>query len=255
MAQPLSRSHRKLIRALARKKGRREHRLYLAEGVRLLGELARDPDPVLFFYGLPDMLEQMPPELADCEMLLLEEDDAKLFTTEHSQGIGAVLRMPDPADLTSLYEVPSPLLFLDGVADPGNAGTIMRAADWFDIRALLFARGSVEPWNPKVVRASMGGSFRLTMVEDVSPEDLLPLGRRIYLLDVKGNHSLMNTRLDPQGIYVIGSEAHGLSPEWEGLGIGHRLLIPRQGMGESLNAAMATTILCWELSRLNQSAG
>ncbi|MGE3802830.1 MAG: TrmH family RNA methyltransferase [Candidatus Kapaibacterium sp.] len=255
---PISDSRRTLLRALSRRKKRRERGLFLAEGVRLLSELVSVPELIEFLYVHPEMVEQIPTELASCTTYLIGSEESDLFSTEHPQGVGAVVRMPQSPSLNDLQTLRIPLLFLDGVSDPGNAGTIIRGADWFGIDWVLFGKGSVDPWNPKTVRASMGGSFRVTIVEGVSVAELLSLNRQVYLLSADGESVLGETSPDPTGIYVIGSEAHGISPEWEESGLSERverLSIPRVGSGESLNAAMAATILCWELSRVDERSG
>lgn len=208
---------------------------------------------VEFLYVTPEMAERIPSELDSCKVYLIDPGEKGLFTTEHPQGVGAVLRMPEMIEPDRLNDYTTPVLLLDGISDPGNAGTILRGADWFGIDVLLFGEGSVDPWNPKTVRASMGGIFRVKIAEGIGVDDLRELGRPIYLLDIDGELTLGTAPLDPKGIYVIGNEAHGLSAEWKS--VGRTLSIPGRGGGESLNAAMAATILCWELLRPDQRPG
>lgn len=252
LPRSLSQAQRSLIRSLSRRKKRKEHRLFLAEGARLLSDLSHRPELVEFLYAEKDGLLLLPEALSGCPVFLIEGHDASLFATEHSQGLGAVVRMNKPLELSDIEGTDSPILYLDRLADPGNAGTILRTADWFGIESVLFGKGSVDPWNPKVVRASMGAIFRLKIVEDLVPDDTFDLQRPCYLLEANATASLGITSLHRDGLYVVGSEAHGLSEEWQGKGEG--LSILGGGNGDSLNAAMATTILCWELSRLNKGS-
>lgn len=248
--EPLTKARRKLIRALARKKMRGEHRLFLAEGVRLLDELAPIRDRVEFLYGTAEGLARIGDGLRACPAFVMEETDAELFTTEHPQGIGAVVRMEAEPAWEGIAALEKPVLFLDGIADPGNAGTILRAAEWFGVGAVLFGNGSVDPYNPKTVRASMGACFRVPVRGNVAPGDILRLERPVYALDKGGELRLGTDRPERRGVFVVGNEAHGLSGFWQGKA--QRLAIPGSGAGESLNAAMAATILCWELSRPDQ---
>ena len=234
---------------------RREHGLFLAEGLRLVNELASYPEQVELLYALPEVLPSVHEILQEGDIYLLEKDPTDLFTTENPQGVGAVVRMREPLSIQTLANVENPVLFLDALADPGNAGTILRAADWFGIGAVVFGEGSVDPYNPKVVRASMGAVFRLPLCEGITAQDILSLNRPVYALDgagevLSGNGMISGKTLLPKnGIYVVGNEAHGVSELWRQHGT--LLAIPRAGNGESLNAAMAATVLCWELSRLN----
>lgn len=233
-----------------------EHSLFLAEGLRLVNELASYPEQVEFLYALPESLPTIHQTLQERSVYLLEENDADLFATENPQGVGAVVRMREPVSVEHCAAMQKPVLFLDALADPGNAGTILRAADWFGVGAVLFGQGSVDPYNPKVVRATMGATFRLPFREGVSPKDVLSLNRPIYALDaagetLSGNGTLLGERVLPKnGLYVVGNEAHGVSDVWHEHGT--LIGIPGSGKGESLNAAMAATVLCWELSRLDQ---
>lgn len=229
---------------------RAEHRLFLAEGMRLLTELVPLQHRVEFLYGTGDGLALADEGLRECEAFLIEGSDLELFTTEHPQGIGAVVRMEDEPTWEALGALESPILLLDGIADPGNAGTILRAAEWFGIGAVLFGNGSVDPYNPKTVRGSMGAGFRLPVRGNVSPGEILSLERPVYALDKGGELQLGTDPLERRAVYVVGNEAHGLSGFWQGKA--QRLAIPGQSAGESLNAAMAATVLCWELSRLNK---
>jgi len=250
--RPLSQAQRSLIRSLARRKRRKKHSLFLAEGIRLVSELSELPEQVEFLYADNDGMRSLPSELSRCPIFMIEENDTSLFATDHSQGVGAVVRMKAPLELSDLRQLDSPILYLDQLADPGNAGTILRAADWFGIMGVLFGKGSVDPWNPKAVRASMGAIFRLQIGENLTLDEVVGRGRSCYLLEANASASLGTTQLDPRGIYVIGNEAHGLAHKWKDQGKG--ISIPSFGEGDSLNAAMAATILFWELSRLNKSS-
>lgn len=249
---PLSKNGQKLIRALARKKKRREHGLFLAEGVRLVNELAACPERIEFLYARPESLDLVHDALRDQTTYVLEEEAPDLFSTENPQGLGAVVRMAETIEPGYLQELRKPSLLLDGLSDPGNVGTILRAADWFGLGAVLFAKDSVDPYNPKVVRASMGAIFRLPMMEGLTPDMVQGLGRPVYALDAGGELQLGKDELPENGIFIVGNEAHGVSDAWRK--VSHVLSIPGAGRGESLNAAMAATVLCWELSRLDQGS-
>jgi len=134
------------------------------------------------------------------------------------------------------------------LADPGNAGTILRTAEAAGADAVVLTVGSVDPFNPKVVRASAGALFHVPVVQDV---DLSDVGRVLELPLVgavaTGGTPYREARLGDPLALVLGSEAHGLA------GVDVNLLaglvsIPHAGRAESLNVAMAAAVLCFEIS-------
>lgn len=178
-----------------------------------------------------------------------DEELEEISTVETSQGILAVASIEQiSADaLASSARV----LVLDGLQDPGNAGTILRTAAWFGVDAVVTARGTVDLYNPKVVRATMGA---LWDVAHAHVEDLVDVlaglsdkGFSIYAADMEGSDVRM-WRPEAKSVLVLGSEGHGLSPDVASM-VGERIVIPgaatRQGT-ESLNVAVAAAILMYE---------
>jgi RNA methyltransferase, TrmH family len=177
---------------------------------------------------------------------------ARVVDTVTPQGVAAIARFADrePADVAA---VAGPLaLVLVGVADPGNAGTLLRSAEAAGAGAVLFCAGSVDPYGPKCVRASAGSLFRLAISRDADA------GAAIAAL---GAHGLTTVATMAHGAppydagdlagpvaIVLGSEAHGLPPGI-GVAVDRAVTIPMAGRAESLNVAMAGTILCFESLR------
>ena len=137
------------------------------------------------------------------------------------------------------------VLVLDGIQDPGNAGTLLRAAEAFGATGVLMGTGTVSPWNPKALRASAGSAFRVPILRDAKPELLDGRSLRIWATLPHGAADPQPDLVSPT-VIIVGSEARGVSPEWSG--IAQALTIPTRGV-ESLNAAMAGTILLYEASR------
>jgi TrmH family RNA methyltransferase len=155
--------------------------------------------------------------------------------------------MPEPAVASAIAAAGAPLLFLDRLADPGNAGTILRTAEWFGAAGVLFGEGSVDPYNPKVVRATMGAIFRLPIALGVSIAELRSLDLPLYALDAGGEEPLGRHPLPMHALYAVGSEAHGVDDEL--LPHARILRIGGGGAAESLNAAIAASILLYEIFR------
>lgn len=249
-AAPLSAARAKVIRALHRKKERQAEGAFLAEGERLLDELSRAPARVRFVFATGERLAWLAERFPETLRFSMQERQIDLFATDSPQGVGAVVDIPEPPTLGQLLEEPGPILMLDGISDPGNAGTIVRTAEWFGIHRVIFGAGSVDAYNPKVVRATMGAIFTTSVIEGIPSEMVLSAGLPVVALDGRGSERLGEMELPRHAIYVVGSEAHGISPA---IAAEARLVaIPGAGSVESLNAGIAAGILCYELARLHQ---
>ena len=166
---------------------------------------------------------------------------AKVGSVVTPQGVMATARIPDrapPADVDFVVEIA-------GVADPGNAGTIVRSAVAAGAQAVVFGADSVDPWNPKTVRASAGALFRvpLAVARDV--------GERVGADAHRGEpHDLVD--LTGPLTLVVGNESHGHGPATE---VDRWVRIPTSSSVESLNVASAAAVLCFEVARQRRRAG
>ncbi len=143
-------------------------------------------------------------------------------------------------------------LVLDKIQDPGNLGTILRIADWFNIRHIICSKDTVSVFNPKVVQSTMGAIFRVQVhyCDLIEYLDNYPKSKPIYGAALSGD-SVYTIELIQDSILIIGNESKGISPEIEKK-ITHKLRIPNIGHScESLNASVATGILCSEFRRRN----
>ena len=139
---------------------------------------------------------------------------------------------------------------LDGVQDPGNAGTIARSAEAFGASGIVFLKGSAAPTNPKTLRAAAGSLFRLPFLAGVDADQFLEVaagrGKRLYAATAHGGESLLDTDLGEEATVIIGSETHGIATNL--LDRATPLVIPTESV-ESLNAATAATVILYELTR------
>ena len=140
---------------------------------------------------------------------------------------------------------------LDDIQDPGNFGTIIRTADWFGIENIICSEDCVEVYNPKVIQATMGSLFRLTIFYTnlvtffLKNSDLTVYGA---LLD---GDNVCQKKLKPIGsVLLMGNESSGISEQLIPF-ITEKIAIPKNGEAESLNVAIATAILCYEYRRLS----
>ena len=138
------------------------------------------------------------------------------------------------------------VLVADRVGDPGNAGTLLRSAEAAGADAVVFTAGSVDAFNTKTVRASAGSLFHVPVVVDASLDDVSSAGLR--RLGTSSHHGTPYTVADLSGriAIVVGNEAHGLGDDTD---VDEWLTIPHRGRSESLNVAMAATVLAFEAAR------
>lgn len=176
-----------------------------------------------------------------------------LSGTEAAQGVMALVR-PPAWTIDQLFRRHALVVVLDGLQDPGNAGTIVRAAEAFGATGVLFLKGSVSPYNPKTLRASAGSLFRmpyLAGVDGALARAALQQHRVVLYAGVPARpgaavRSVTQTDLtEPCGL-IIGNEAHGVSGELRSAALD--ISIPTVGV-ESLNAAVAAGILLYEARR------
>lgn len=144
------------------------------------------------------------------------------------------------------------VLVLAGIGDPGNAGTLLRSAEAAGAKAVVVTAGSVDLYSPKTVRASAGAIFHVPVVvgeEAVAAiEELRRAGFTTLASAARDGEVYDSVDLTGPVAIVLGSEAHGLAPEVEAV-VDRRVTIPMAGRAESLNVAMAGTLLCFESAR------
>ena len=241
----------KLVRALAgRAKERREAGAFLAEGVRLVEEALLAGWPIRFVLHSGETSGRAQELLGSLRERKIEVDEIdsglmqSLSDTETPQGVLAVLEeqalsFEDPLDF---------LLIPDLIRDPGNLGTLLRSADAAGVQAVLVPPETADAFSPKVVRAGMGAHFRLP-IRAMSWEQIkgYTSGLKVYLADANGA-SCWKADFKPPLALVVGGEAAGASmparelAEW-------LVSIPMLGRTESLNAAVAGSVLMFEVLR------
>ncbi len=239
---------------LLRKKSRDETGLYLLEGTKPLRDaldMGIDIEEIFARQGKEP--EDWIPE-DKCVFL-----DPKLFDrlsdTVHSQGIIAVARRPQPDPEGFLSQVEGPVLVLDRVQDPGNAGTMIRTAEAAGFGGLIALTGSADLYSPKVVRSAAGSLLRLPVLTDIGADRLIALargcGRKLMVTALEDAEDCFEADLPLDGVLVIGNEGRGVCGELIAAA-DLRLTIPMEGRIESLNAAVAAGILMYQINHRNR---
>jgi RNA methyltransferase, TrmH family len=253
----LSRAERKRLSALRRRKDRAETGLFVAEGVRLV-EDALASGIVLDVALVAPSLEDTPRGAALARALrervrTQDVTDAELgdiVATETPQGVAVVAQMPRYA----LHDVTLParalILALDAVQDPGNFGTVVRSAEAFGATCVLTLPGTVDPWNAKAVRAAMGSSLRLPIIDATLPAAIEWL--RLHECRILGADSsgvnIETMHVTQRVALVLGNEGAGLSDAVRAA-LDDTVAVPIRARTESLNVGVAAGILLYLLSR------
>ena len=188
------------------------------------------------------------------EVVRLTEDVfASAVETRTPQGIAALIDAPAHT-LEEVLEQADPLILIAaGVQDPGNLGTLIRSAEAFGAAGVLMTQGTVSPWNQKALRASVGSAFRMPVVAVTRDEIVRMQEGGIALLAAVGEGgagvvAAQDADLSQACGVMIGNEGAGLATEWLALATA-RITIPCPGPVESLNAAIAGSLLLYEASR------
>lgn len=240
---------------LQQKKGRDRHRAYWIEGERIVREAIASNAPieaVVWQSGkVSPLLRTIPTHVEQWEVS--EAVFKKLQTTEQSQGIAAIVAMKgyslDEDAMTGAL-----FLLVDGVQDPGNLGTIIRAADAAGVDAVFLGEGTVDLYNPKTVRSTMGSLFHLpihTASLDVLIPKLRERGIQVVASALDTEHDYDRTTYAERVAIVVGNEGSGIAPAV--LARADRLVkIPIYGAAESLNVGVATALLLYEVRRMHR---
>ena len=243
------------LRALQNSQERKRSNRFVVEGVKGLFELSESRMAVVRIYCVERMLEHVPKSLATHVEIIDAKSMARISSLSTPPGLLAVVDQPSIHSSTiidSIKRLPDEVkmpfvLVADGIADPGNLGTLIRTADWFGLPGLLTTPGSADAWSPKCVQATMGSIFRVP-VSTIQEQDLESLqSQQHYALDMRG---ASYTEVDwKPGFLWVGSESHGISIQ-QNLIPHETVHIPRNGEAESLNAAVAGSIVCSEIARI-----
>ncbi len=246
----LQNEHVKYVRSLLRRRVRHREGRFVIEGTRLVEEAVRAGiRPALLFYtpewvASPQGQRLLPFLSAEEGNWAVSEAVLRACAdTETPQGVLAVVPCVHPLPRAGL------ILILDQLRDPGNLGTILRSAEAAGVGEVLLAPGTVDLYNPKVVRGAMGAHFRLSISALDWPDIAYRVaGRAVWLADVRGQMPYDRVDWTQPAALIVGGEASGAGGEAFALATG-TIYIPMAGETESLNAAMAAAVILFEAAR------
>ena len=239
----ISKNQFKLITSLSQKKYRLKHKLFIAEGIKVVQELLNSSFEVETLFCTDDFSS----EVSDEKIIRISEADLKKVSSLKSPNkVLGLFKIPEEKSL----ENKGLIVALDAINDPGNLGTIIRLCDWFGVEELICSKDTVDCYNQKVVQASMGSLTRISIkyldLEKYVEGTTLPT----FIADMHGENVYTST-LPKEAVLIMGNEANGVSETIKKL-IKNKISIPRFGETqetESLNVATATAILLSEFKR------
>jgi len=252
----LSKNKTKFIISLQRKKNREEYKLYVIEGDKIVREFISAGIPVKSLIAKPEFISSLPKEslaaVSEIEPVSYEElKQISGLKTPHNAL--AVVTMPDPEVKTGKF-LKKQCIALDCIQDPGNLGTIIRAATWFGIRNIVCSEDCVDVYNPKVIQASMGAIIHVNVLYTDLKAFLTEAkgkGLSVYGTLLEGK-SIYTEKLEKKGIILLGNESKGISDDLVPF-IDYKLMIPKFSDAElgidSLNVGMAASIVLSEFAR------
>ncbi len=255
----LSKNKIKFISGLKKKKFRNEYNLFLAEGTKLVKEIASSGFHIRVLCATQEWMNTYHHLLGKNikELITItQEEIKKISSLKTPEQVLAVVKQPyyrlEEHELTQDLS-----LVLEQMNDPGNLGTLIRIADWFGIQNVICSPDTVEIYNQKVIQSTMGSICRVKIHYQDLPDLLTRLRKKenfpIYGTVMENGENIYQSHLTNRGLLIMGNESHGISEELKPY-IGHYLSIPifstKPGQNpESLNVSVAAGIICSEFRR------
>ncbi len=239
----LTKAQNKYIRSLTQQKFRYENKVFIVEGEKMAKEWLASNAHI-------EYVVVTEPWASANTALLKKQGNAKVCVATDIE-MAQITTLSTPGEVLLVVAMPgatpppvtqSWYLLLDRIQDPGNMGTIIRIADWFGISHLVCSPGCVDVYNPKVVQSAMGGHLRVNIYEEDLPDFIARLTVPVFAATLDGANLYSVPRLGA-GALIIGNESKGIAQNIVSLAT-QKVTIPAFGGAESLNAGVATGILC-----------
>jgi RNA methyltransferase, TrmH family len=249
----------KEVKSLKLKKNREDKKFFFIEGERFVEEAVKEEVEINKIFISDSYIKNVNEgsilrkiEQKENYIYLLPD---KLFQeisdTENPQGILAIIKMKEH-EFSDVFNEKSFIIILDSIQDPGNMGTIIRTADAVGATGIIYSKGCVDIYNPKVLRGSMGSIFHLPVVycENLftTIEIIKKRNIKIYAAHLKADKNYFDVDMHNTIAIIIGNEANGINDELASLADTF-VKIPMEGKAESLNASVAAGILMYEVAR------
>lgn len=227
---------------LKTRKGRKQSQAFILDGLRIVEHAISEHADIEAIVIAKSFEDKWDIE-TEIESYLIPDDLFKmLIETEHPQGILAIVKIPE------LQIKEGKVLYLDGVQDPGNMGTLIRTADAAGFSGVVLRIGCTDPFNQKALRSSMGSILSIPLIQNDDLSFLKSYRGSIYAAALENGKSFRQVDFDDNAVLVIGNEGNGITNEVLELA-SERIYIPMIGAVESLNASIAGGILMFEMQK------
>ena len=250
-----------LINLVQKAKARREKDVFITEGVKMFQEAETDRIKEVYvsesFYENSNEKGEVKEKLEQCNYEILSDElFKKVSDTQTPQGVLCVMKQYHYS-LEELFQKENPVfLILEDIQDPGNLGTMVRTAEGAGVDGIIMTKGTVDIYNPKTIRSTMGSIYRMPFIYT---EDLLSVMKelqqrnvKLYAAHLKGDKFYHQLDFKGRTAFLIGNEGNGLKDETAAAADVY-MKIPMEGKVESLNAAVASVILMYEAARQRMS--
>ena len=227
----------KLIRSLSQKKNRKKHKLFVAEGSKVVNELLASNLQLDSIYSIENKYEEY-----DCFFRISSEKLSMISNLKTPNNVLAVFKIPKLKDINFGKNI----IALENISDPGNLGSIIRLCDWFAIDDLICSLDTVDCYNPKVIQATMGSISRVNITY-TDLNFIIKKSKNLVLADLNGT-TIKNYNFKKNQIIFFGNESEGISNHLKKI-VSESITIKKYGNKiDSLNVANSVAIF---LSHLN----
>lgn len=242
-----------VIRLISKSNARKEQKLFTAEGIKMFQEAPPDMIEQVFVKQSLRLEEKLHKKLKSLPHEVVSDTVFdRMSSTKTPQGIMTALRQPEYVWEDMLCRDAPLLLVLEDLQDPGNLGTIIRTAEGAGVDGVIMSKGCVDIFNPKTIRSTMGSVYRMPFFYMDDLKETLEILEKenicTYAAHLQGENTYDKENYCRGTAFLIGNEGNGLSPELTAMAK-RRIRIPMEGLVESLNAAVASSILTYEAFR------
>lgn len=244
----LSKAKIKFVKSLQIKKYRKQEQCFVLEGAKSIQELLDSDFETVMVIGTSEFIMGIKiPKVVEVTEVSLKELELVSEFQSNDAGLAVARMKPNQSFLVSADEF---ALVLDDIRDPGNLGTIIRTADWYGIQKIIASEETADYYNPKVISATMGSFTRVKMFYTDLVRYLGEHHHRVFGAYLEG-HDIHKVDFGKSGLVLIGNEARGISSSL-GRFVTDKITIPKYGKAESLNAAIATAIICDQIKNFGR---
>jgi len=241
----ISKSNIKFIKSLQIKKYRKQEQCFVVEGAKSVIELLDSDFETVKVLGTTDFISRLNKKIKGEILEVSAKELEGIGEFQTNEGALAVARIRPNNEI--VVKPDQFALVLDDIRDPGNLGTIIRTADWYGINQIIASEETADFYNAKVISATMGSFTRVEIFYTEIARWLSKTERKIYGAFLEGEN-VHAVDFGKGGVIVIGNESRGISPD-VGKMVTDKITIPRFGKAESLNAAIATAVICDNIRR------